>query len=71
MHTNLMFSEELLLAVDKLARQMGVSRSDVFRKAMELYLEEQSHINDEPMSKMHGKPSDPVAASSLDDDEVW
>jgi metal-responsive CopG/Arc/MetJ family transcriptional regulator len=71
MHTNLIFSEELVLAVDKLARQMGVSRSDVFRKAMERYLELQSEINDEAMSTVHGKAVNPVAVSSADDDENW
>jgi len=71
MHTNLMFSEELLAAVDTLARQMGVSRSDVFRKAMERYLEQQSQINDEAMSTVHGNSGETVAVSSVDDDEVW
>jgi metal-responsive CopG/Arc/MetJ family transcriptional regulator len=71
MHTNLIFSEGLVVAVDKLARQMGVSRSDVFRKALERYLEQQSEINDEAMSSVHGKTGDPVAVSAVDDDEEW
>lgn len=70
MHTNLMFSEDLLVAVDKLARQMGVSRSDVFRKAMERYLELQSEINDEAMSTVHGEAVSPIGVSA-DDDEIW
>jgi metal-responsive CopG/Arc/MetJ family transcriptional regulator len=70
MHTNLIFSEDLLVAVDKLARQMGVSRSDVFRKAMERYLELQSEINDEAMSTVHGKAVNPIAVSA-DNDENW
>jgi metal-responsive CopG/Arc/MetJ family transcriptional regulator len=54
MNTNLTFSVDLIRAADKLAREMGVSRNDVFRKAMERYLEQQAQIHEEALSTMHG-----------------
>lgn len=54
MNTNFTFSVDLIRAADKLAREMGISRSDVFRKAMEQYLQQQAQIHDEALSTMHG-----------------
>ena len=53
MNTNFTFSVDLIRAADKLAREMGISRNDVFRKAMERYLEQQAQSHEEALSTMH------------------
>ena len=77
MNTSLSFSEDLLIAVDKLAKEMGISRSDLFRKAMERYLEQQSALADEAQDAVHAAPSRHskpmvvVRARHVPDDEDW
>lgn len=55
MNTNFTFSVDLVRAADKLAREMGISRNDVFRKAMECYLLEQAQIHHEAVGSAHGQ----------------
>jgi metal-responsive CopG/Arc/MetJ family transcriptional regulator len=76
MNTSLSFSEDLLLAVDRVAKEMGISRSDLFRKAMERYLEQQSALADEALEaahepSRHSKPMVVVRARHVPDDEDW
>lgn len=77
MKTSLTFSEDLILAVDKLAKEMGISRTDLFRKAMERYLEQQAAIAEEALEvahaapSRHSKPMVVVRARHVPDDEDW
>ena len=78
MNTTLSFSDDLVRAADKLARQMGISRNDLFRKAMERYLEQQAAIDGEAVDAVNGNISksgvDPliaVASQALLNDEDW
>jgi hypothetical protein len=45
--TTLTFSNDLLHSADGLAKEMGISRSEIFRKAMEHYLEHQAQTHAE------------------------
>ena len=77
MNTSLKFSDDLLAAVDKLAKEMGISRSDLFRKAMERYLEQQAAIAEEASEAVHASPSrhsKPMVvlrSRHVPDDEDW
>ena len=77
MNTSLSFSKELLIAADKLAKEMGISRTDLFRKAMERYLEQQSALADEASDiahaapSRHSKPMVVVRSRHVPDDEDW
>ena len=73
MKTTLTLSIDLLRAADRIAREMGISRDDVFRKAMERYLEQQAAVHAEATTAVRGKPSQlaPLVASTIDDDEDW
>ena len=77
MSTKLTFSDDLLRAVDKLAHEMGISRSDLFRKAMERYLEQQTAIADEASEAVHvspsrhSKPMVVLRSRHVPDDEDW
>jgi metal-responsive CopG/Arc/MetJ family transcriptional regulator len=61
MKTTLTLSVSLVHSVDKLARQMGCSRDDVFRKAMERYLEQEAATHGEAMDTVRGKAADRMA----------
>lgn len=61
MKTNIIVSNNLLLAVDRLAERLEISRNDLVRKALERYLEQEGSR----------APQMAFAAKHTDDDEEW
>jgi metal-responsive CopG/Arc/MetJ family transcriptional regulator len=61
MKSNVSISNNLLVAVDRLAERLDISRNDLVRKALERYLEQEG--SRAPVLAFAGK--------STDDDEEW
>ena len=79
MKTVISVPDDLLKAADRLARRLGISRSELFQRAIAAYLGNRSaHVVRERLDSVYGDPAnrplDPLvqaAAEQILNDEEW